>query len=139
MTLRILVTGSRDWRDPEPIRAALLDALGTYTTIGTPVLVHGGQVSRDEVTGERYGADHLAEQAWMGIAEHVPGGLSVEVHRADWRTHGRAAGPIRNAQMVAAGATVCLAFPLGESRGTRGCMQLAERAGIPVRDLGGAS
>jgi hypothetical protein len=34
--------------------------------------------------------------------------------------------------MVSLGATLCIAFPLGASEGTRGCMRLAEAAGIPV-------
>ena len=36
--------------------------------------------------------------------------------------------------MVDLGADVCLAFPLGESRGTRDCMRRASEAGIPVID-----
>lgn len=122
-TLRILVTGSRKWTDRDVIRAALLDALGTYTTIGQPVLVHGGA----------RGADALAHVEWHRLMSQHPGWLAdPEVHRADWDRYGKAAGHRRNAEMVTAGATVCLAFPLGESRGTRGCMALAERAGIPV-------
>jgi hypothetical protein len=125
--LRILVTGSRNWRDRETVRAAIETALGTYATIGLPVLVHGDCV----------GADTLAHIEWMRLLSSRPGALAQpEVHRADWKLHGRAAGPIRNQQMVDAGATVCLAFPLGKSIGTRGCMAMAAKAGIPVVNYG---
>lgn len=43
-----------------------------------------------------------------------------------------AAGPLRNRDMVTAGADKVLAFPLGPSRGTRGCMRLAREAGLDV-------
>jgi len=53
---------------------------------------------------------------------------------ADWKRHGRAAGMIRNREMLLrypqAG---LLAFPHGESRGTRGCIALAEQLGRVVR------
>ena len=38
--------------------------------------------------------------------------------------------------MVNAGADLCLAFPLGESRGTRDCVRRADAAGIPVLNYG---
>ena len=44
----------------------------------------------------------------------------------------KAAGPIRNKYMVSLGASVCLAYPLGESKGTRGCAKMAQEAGIPT-------
>lgn len=122
--LRILVTGSRNWTDTATIQAALIDALARYSTVGNPVLVHGGA----------RGADTIAEQVWSGIAFGLGGQIpfELEVHPADWERYGKRAGMVRNAEMVNRGARVCLAFPLGESRGTRGCMELARKAGIPV-------
>ena len=110
---RILVTGSRDWTDTETIYRALRDA---KVESRSHVLVHGGA----------RGADSIA--AWLARSLDY----EVEPHPADWRTHGKAAGPIRNKEMVDLGADLCLAFPIGESNGTRGCMRLCEVAGIPV-------
>lgn len=131
--LRILVTGSRYWRDHA---AVALGISGWLKSIGTslggaypiPIIVHGGQRTWDDVAGEWYGADWIAgccARTW---------GFGEERHPADWSNEGKGAGPKRNARMVALGADVCLAFPLGESRGTRGCMELARKAGIPVVD-----
>ncbi|WP_352302760.1 DUF2493 domain-containing protein [Kineosporia sp. NBRC 101731] len=111
--MRILVTGSRDWTDEDVVYEALV----TYSLPGD-VIVHGACPT---------GADAFADR-WA-----VSNGRAVERHPALWRVHGRSAGPIRNQQMVARGAEVCLAFPLGVSRGTRGCMAMAGAAGIPVK------
>lgn len=54
------------------------------------------------------------------------------VHYADWDRYGRAAGPIRNKVMVDSKPDLVLAFPYGESRGTRHCIRVANEAGIPV-------
>ncbi|MET8648486.1 hypothetical protein [Nocardia aurea] len=59
--------------------------------------------------------------------------------KADWHQHGRAAGPIRNREMLSsvhfAGAR-CVAFPLRgrwqDSKGTWDCVTAAVEAGIPV-------
>lgn len=112
---RILVAGSRSWKDRETIRAALERARGMLGD--ETVLVHGACPT---------GADAIASRIWRSW------GLPVEAHPADWARHGRAAGPLRNQQMVLAGADLCLAFPLGASPGTRGCMRLAKAAGIPL-------
>jgi hypothetical protein len=131
--LRILATGSRDLRDWDLVRTALLDTLATYTTIGPPVLVHGGQMSRDPTTGGCYGADYLADQVWRDLARQRPGWLQKpEVHPYK-RELGKGGGPVRNTEMVNLGATVCLAFPLDGSRGTWDCVGKARAAGIPVK------
>lgn len=125
---RILVTGSRAWVDRDTIRSALLTQINAAVFADDsrwPVLVHGGCPT---------GADAIADEVWRDLMTRYTSLDAPEVHPADWRTEGRAAGPKRNARMVALGAAVCLAFPLGESRGTRGCMALARKAGIPVID-----
>lgn len=115
--MRILITGSRDYTDRDTIRQALMRA-GRDARVHpqSVTVVHGGARGADRIAGE------LAREF----------GCMVEVHRADWDRYGKAAGHRRNAEMVALGADVCLAFPLGESRGTRGCVALAEKAGIRV-------
>ena len=116
---RVLITGSRDWVSTGKIESALLAA-----TAGIPgsdiAVIHGGAKGADRIAGR------LAYE-W---------GMNVEVYPADWDKHGRAAGVIRNQQMVDLGADICLAFPLGESRGTRHCMRIAEKAGIKVVNYG---
>ncbi|WWT39736.1 hypothetical protein [Microcystis phage Mwe-JY05] len=130
MTARILVTGSRDWTDPVPVRDALERAVTEFSTVGQPVLVHGAA----------RGLDRLAEQLWRKLADDLRAlydGVDVladpEPHPALWARYGRRAGPYRNQRMVDAGAVVCLAFPIGLSSGTRDCMARARLAGIPVR------
>lgn len=112
--MRVLVTGSRDWTDAR----AVASVLGALDTMGGPhVLIHGAC----------RGLDLMAAQ----VARRL--GWTVESHPADWATHGKAAGPLRNQEMVNTGADICLAFPLPESRGTRDCMERARLAGIPVK------
>lgn len=118
MTARILVTGSRAWTDYDVIRDAIEKAAADLG--GDAVVVHGNA----------QGADRLADRAARAL------GLRTEPRSARWRTEGRAAGPLRNQRMVDLGADVCLAFPLGESRGTRDAITRAEAAGIPVRVYG---
>lgn len=126
---RILVTGSRKWRDKAAILRALCEVI---TTCNGPItIVHGGQRTKDWKTGEWYGTDYLVDQ----IAKEV--GLEVDEHKVtpeEWDTIGKKAGPLRNKRMVDTldpSVDIVLAFPWGESRGTRGCMKLAKEAGIP--------
>lgn len=116
--MRILITGSRNWADEKVIE----EAISTYTLgrlIKKVVVVHG-----DCPTGADAMADKIAKQM----------GFRVEVYPADWNKHGRAAGPIRNQQMVDLGADICLAFVNPESRGTKHCMQRAKAGGIEVKE-----
>lgn len=85
------------------------------------ILVHG--VPNVVLTGGARGADALAE-TWA-----KRNALPLEVRKADWKTHGEAAGPLRNTELVAA-CTHVLAFPHAtKSRGTRDAMRKATAAG----------
>lgn len=121
---RVLVTGSRDWTDTGAVREALNLA---WRDAGQPiVVVHGACPT---------GADHIAD-GWA--VEHECAGITVERHRADW-TLGPRGGPVRNLRMVNLGAWRVLAFPLGASPGSRGCVRLAQAAGLDVRVHEGAT
>lgn len=110
--MRVLVCGGRDFDDGTYMCAVLDEvAPGTDTEI-----IHGGA----------QGADFHASQ----IAEDD--GLQVTCFPADWEEHGRAAGPIRNQQMLDEGKPdLVLAFAGG--RGTDSMCQLARIAGVEVR------
>jgi hypothetical protein len=60
-------------------------------------------------------------------------GMWVRRHPADWPKHGRRAGFLRNADMVRAGADLCLAFIRGGSAGASMTADLAMEAGIPTK------
>lgn len=114
---RVLVTGSRTWRDSGTIRWTLL---GARLVFPTAVLVHGDAV----------GADRMAADVWRSW------GLPVEAHPARWNELGKSAGFVRNREMVALGADACYAFIHNGSRGATSMARLAEGAGIRTVRLG---
>ncbi len=141
---RILITGSRKWRDGDIIRDALRAA---YRVSPGPLEV---------VEGEAAGADLLAKQAAYWLNDNEGYAFNVKKMPADWEAHcprcpehrkqrrhggdyGPAAGFIRNQKMVDLGNyLICLAFPVGTGwSGTRDCMSRAEKAGIEVMNFGG--
>ncbi len=58
-------------------------------------------------------------------------GIEFETWYAKWDKHGRGAGPIRNAEMVA-NANELIAFWDGQSPGTRNCINEALKQGVDV-------
>lgn len=123
--MNVLVCGSRTYTDDEeaPVLACLVRGLAEHIEIsGYMTLIHGAAP----------GADTLAGRA----AETAPSGASVDPYPADWNKHGKAAGPIRNQQMLDEGKPdMVIAFvdkPLEESRGTNDMVTRAKAAGLPV-------
>lgn len=122
--MRVLVTGSRTWTRPEPIRTRL-DTL--WCEHGSDLTVIHGGAGR--------GADYIALN-WCADVRRA-GGWSVQVERypADWTRYGKRAGILRNEEMVRAGADLCLAFIRDNSKGATHCARLAESKGIETRIL----
>ncbi|QHB38088.1 DprA-like DNA processing chain A [Mycobacterium phage Noelle] len=120
---RVLVTGSRDWRDRPEVWRTLQDELDKSPD--GIVVVHGAA----------RGADDIADR-WAWGMHQMGYKVEPEDHPADWDKYGKAAGHIRNREMVNLGADVCHAFPLEFSIGTFGCMRLAREAGIEVINHG---
>ncbi|MGH7919962.1 MAG: SLOG family protein [Candidatus Dormibacteraceae bacterium] len=109
---RVIVCGSRDWTDPEPIRQAL-------RRVHPSLLIHGGSLGTDAIAGQ--------------IAREL--GILVRAHPADWKRFGRGAGPLRNQRMLEAEKPdLVIAFstrsPL--TPGTADMVARARAAGVPV-------
>jgi hypothetical protein len=118
MTLRVLISGGRDYKDYQKIYDALV-AHGGADKIG--VVIHGGA----------RGADTLAEIACQSLK--IPT-WPFPISEEDWRTKGYAAGPLRNQQMLdEAAPEILLAFPGPDSRGTWDMVRRTLDAGLPVR------
>jgi hypothetical protein len=98
---RVLVCGSRDWRDRRIIHEVLRALADCYPDLRI-VVVHGAARGADRMAGEEARAC----------------GYKVEEHPADWKRHGRRAGVIRNAHMLSLGCSRVVAFWDGKSRGT---------------------
>ena len=141
--MRIITTGSRDWPTDE-----FSNLIITSTMYG---LWHANCYSREALTVVHghcpTGADAVVDkwatdmEDWAKKSEFtLPGTLVIpERHPADWDTHGKAAGPIRNTEMAAHGADLCVAFlfePDGRlSKGTRNMMNEAYLESIHTLEI----
>lgn len=119
--MRIMVTDSRDWTDENRIRNILQEVRDHYYSQGSNglTLVHGGAVGADTL------CSRIGEKLDYIIECHLPNFQRYGSPRAYW---------IRNHQMSRSGVVVCLGFPLGVSRGTRGTMKYCQKIGVPVID-----
>src|SRR3972149_6405940 len=104
--MRVLICGDRNWTDVRTIRSwiAGLQEWG-YTTL---------------IEGEARGADSIARD------EAILAGIKVLPFPANWAKYGRAAGPIRNQQMLDEGQPdLVVAFhnDIDNSKGTKNMVE----------------
>lgn len=113
--MRVLVCGGRNYHDLDTAHN-LLDSLHRQERI--TVVIDGGAS----------GADRLGFE-WAHC-----NGVTTQTYAADWKKHGKAAGPIRNREMLDVGRPdLVLAFPGG--RGTADMVRQAESRSVPVRKI----
>lgn len=109
--MKILLCGSRGWKNEDLIRKHLTD-LARQDPFAT--VIEGGGKGADQ-TGRR-------------IARSL--GLNVITYWANWKAFGKGAGPARNQKMVDQKPDVVLAFWDGQSPGTKDTLDRARKAGI---------
>ena len=115
--MRLLITGGRYYADMDTV-FRVLDKAHAHTPIS--VLIHGGA----------RGADTLAH--WWAVDR----GVTPLRFPANWTKHGRAAGVIRNQQMITEGRPdAYLAFPGG--KGTADMVARARAQGIRPCEIRG--
>jgi SLOG family YspA-like protein len=116
----VLVTGDRNWSLDNACQAEVIENLmKNYYEVGQPVrIVHGAARGVDSM------ADYYA----------VEYSLEVVRYPAEWDQYGRAAGPIRNRQMLDEKPNLVVAFhdDLRASKGTKDMVNQALKAGITV-------
>lgn len=111
--MRVIVCGSRDHNCFDTVSDAL-DAIHAVTPIDW--LIEGGANGVDA---------HSSDWAWLNDIR------SSRIN-ADWRRHGKAAGPIRNSEMLRMGVDAVIAIVTGAGPGTRNMIAQAKAAGVRV-------
>jgi len=125
--MRVIVCGGRDWPDVSSVVFELERLAFNYAY--ALIIVHGACP-----TGvDKHASDWVKKITAERRNNRLIPVVKEEPHPADWATHGRKAGPIRNQAMADAGADLCLAFWDGTSKGTQDMFTRAVRSGIPVK------
>jgi len=115
---RILITGDRNWND----LSTLTNVLDKHLNRKVDIIIHG-----DANGADRMGAE-MAQK--LGVPKD-----RILAYPADWNQYHKAAGPIRNRQMLTEGKpTLVLAFHnnITESKGTKDMVKISLKAGLPV-------
>ena len=111
---KVIIAGCRDFADYELLK----EECDFYLQNQKPedIVIVSGHASGADALGEHYALER---------------DLQLETYTADWKAHGRAAGPIRNAQMASV-AHALIAFWDGKSRETKNMIDMATKRGLQV-------
>lgn len=108
--MRVIIAGPRDYLNYDKVLKAI---------------VGSGLVITEVVSGGATGVDRLGER-WAKSRD-----IPIALFPADWSTHGKAAGPIRNKQM-AEYADALIAIRRGFTPGTANMIETARWYGLLV-------
>ncbi len=111
MKIKIAVGGCRDFGDIEYIFKCLDEYIKELCD--EEIIIISGHCSGVDAAAEKY-----AELR----------GIKTLLFPAEWKKYGKAAGPVRNKQIVEA-ADAVIAFWDGKSRGTKSLIDLAKKSG----------
>lgn len=117
--VRLLVCGGRDYDNKEQLYRILNQYRNRWAW---PIAIISGMAKGADALGYQYAKE------W---------GLTRYEFPADWETHGKSAGPIRNQQMLDEGKPdFVIAFPTPKSIGTWDMIKRANKAGVEVTIIG---
>lgn len=111
---RVIIAGCRDFADYDLLKEKCDFYLQNKEKEG--IVIVSGHASGADALGERYAQER---------------GFQLETYPADWKAHGRAAGPIRNENMARV-ANALIAFWDGKSRGTKNMIETARKYNLKV-------
>lgn len=127
--IRLIIAGGRDFDDWALFEREVSDFLFDMEAHGSSglehsaklVIISGGNRAWNKEKRKWTGADYFAEL--YAHKNHIP----IDIYPADWETHGKAAGPIRNTDEIKSG-THLLAFWDKKSKGTKDILTKARKA-----------
>ncbi len=109
--MKVIITGGRNYNNPELVQRAL-------RVIGATHVVHGGCSGADSI------ADDWARR----------NNVKISLYPADWDKNGRAAGPIRNHQMLKDNTDAACLLAFAGGNGTKHCVETAKSLRILVME-----
>ncbi len=111
----VIICGSRGFTDYEFI-SSILDRI--FSNKLPDEIIHGDCKESPDMCAKRYAKER---------------GIKCTPYPADWNTHKRAAGPIRNTKMSLIG-THCIGFNAG-TKGTNDMLEKAKDNNLIVREI----
>lgn len=109
--MKVIIAGGRDFDNYNQLREKCDEIINSSLTE-----IISGCAKGADTLGERYAKER---------------GYNLKLFPADWKTHGRKAGPIRNKQMADYG-EMLIAFWDGKSSGTKNMIENAKKLNLKV-------
>ena len=114
---RVIVAGSRDFADKKRLYKVLDEYLPSFND---EIEIVSGHCRGADLIGEDYATQHR---------------IPLVIFPADWGKYGKRAGYIRNKQMAEYASKengALVAFPVGDSKGTKMMIRLAHEYGLEI-------
>lgn len=115
---KVIIAGSRSFADYEKLKS-ICDSILPNQYSEPRISILSGTSSGSDSLGERYANER---------------GYTLNIYPANWEQYGKAAGPIRNRQMVE-DADAAIIFWDGQSKGTKNLIEQANKRGLKVRTI----
>lgn len=115
---KVIIAGSRSFADYENLKSVCDRILPNHYSEPCITILSGTSSGSDSL-GERYAHER---------------GYTLNRYPADWKQYGKAAGPIRNRQMVN-DADAAIVFWDGQSKGAKNLIEQANKRGLIVMTI----